>query len=365
MNRRSVKFLPVVFVLLTALLTGGALLGPTAAHAAPVDDLQAQATQLDQQINDNATKLAALNEQIDTAQSQLDAAVADIQQADALVAAAQAKTRELKVEVAQRAASVYVQSGTSGGIADLDAANAQDLSSKQKYTSVAAQRDDQIVSQLRSAREEVATRKTQAEAARQAAQKQRDEIQAEKDQLNAGQAKLEALQSQVKGQIADLVAKAAQERQAAAAAAAAAQYNLPKPTSTGGGNGSGTTGNPDNLTPPPSPSPGVGAVMAYAYAQLGKPYCYAGTGPGCYDCSGLSMMAWAQAGVSMPHGSYAQQAMFPAVPMDQLQVGDLVFWPGHVGIYVGGGAVLHAPHTGVNVQITPIWPGVIGASRPG
>jgi len=361
MNRRSVKFLPVAFVLVTTLLTGGALLGPATAHAAPVDDLQAQATQLDQQINDNATKLAALNEQIDSAQSQLDAAVADIQQADALVAAAQAKTRQLKVEVAQRAASVYVQSGTSGGIADLDAANAQDLSSKQKYTSIAAQRDDQILSQLRSAREEVATRKAQAEAARQSAQKQRDEIQAQKDELNAGQAKLEALQSQVKGQIADLVAKAAQERQAAAAAAAAAQYNLPQATSGGGS----TTGNPDNLTPPPAPSPSVGAVMAYAYAQLGKPYCYAGTGPDCYDCSGLSMMAWAQAGVSMPHGSYAQQAMFPAVPMDQLQVGDLVFWPGHVGIYVGGGAVLHAPHTGVDVQITPIWPGVIGASRPG
>ena len=54
----------------------------------------------------------------------------------------------------------------------------------------------------------------------------------------------------------------------------------------------------------------------------------------------------------MPHGSYAQQAMFPAVSMDQLQVGDLVFWDGHVGIYVGGGSVLHAPHTGTEVQIT-------------
>lgn len=360
MNRRSVKFLPLVLAIMVS--TGGALFAPVAAQAAPVDDLQAQAAQLEQQINQNAEKLSGLNEQINTAQNQLDASLADIKQADALVAAAKAKTSELKAEVARRAAAVYMQSGTSGGVADLDAQNAQDLSSKQKYTSLAAQRDDEIVNELRDAREEVATRKIEAEKARDAAQKQRDEIQAQKDELAAGQAKLEALQSQVKGEIADLVRKAEQERQAREAAAAAARYNF---TQTNPNNGAGSSGNPQNLTPPPSPSPGVGAVMAYAYAQLGKPYCYAGVGPDCYDCSGLTMMAWAQAGVSMPHGSYAQQAMFPAVSMSQLQVGDLVFWDGHVGIYVGGGSVLHAPHTGTTVQITGIWPGVIGAARPG
>ncbi len=359
MNRRSVKFLPIALVVMTM----GALFAPvTTAQAAPVDDLQAQATQLEQQINQNAEKLSGLNEQINTAQSQLEAAVADIQQADALVAAAKAKTRELKAEVAQRAAAVYMQSGTGGGVDELDAANAQDLSSKQKYTSLAAQRDDEILNELRDAREEVATRKAEAEDARQAAQKQRDAIQAQKDELAAGQAKLEALQSQVKGEIADLVAKAEAERQAREAAAAAARYSLPQNNPA---NGSGSTGNPQNLQPPPAPSAGVGAVMAYAYAQLGKPYCYAGAGPDCFDCSGLTMMAWGQAGVSMPHGSYAQQAMFPAVSMSDLQVGDLVFWDGHVGIYVGGGSVLHAPHTGTNVQITGIWPGVIGAARPG
>jgi cell wall-associated NlpC family hydrolase len=356
MNRRSVKFLPIVLALMV--MTGGALFAPVTAQAAPVDDLQAQATQLEQQINQNQEKLGALNEQINSAQNDLDASIAQIKQADAFVAAAKAKTSELKAEVARRAAAVYMQSGTSGGVADLDAQNAQDLSSKQKYTSLAAQRDDEIVNQLRNAKEEVAARKVEAVKARDAAQKQRDEIQAQKDELSAGQAKLEALQSQVKGQIADLVAKAEAERQAREAAAAQAQYKLPAPLPTNQGP------TPTPPTPPPS-SGNVGAVMAYAYAQLGKPYCYAGAGPDCFDCSGLSMMAWAQAGVSMPHGSYAQQAMFPAVSMNDLQVGDLVFWDGHVGIYVGGGAVLHAPHTGTVVQITPIWSGVIGAARPG
>ena len=350
MNRRSAKLVPLIL----ALLTIGVIFAPAASQAAPIDDLQAQAKQLEQQISQNAEKLSALNEQINTAQGQLDEAVAAIKHADALVAAAQAKTRELKAEVARRAAAVYTQSGSTGGIEELDAQNAQDLSTKKKYSDLAAQRDDEIVHSLVQAKEQVTIRRSEAEEARAAAQQQRDAIQAQKNDLDAGQAKLEALQGQVKGEIADLVKKAEEERQAREAAAAAAQYRLPTPAP-------GAV----NATPPPAPSAGVGAVLAYASAQLGKPYCYAGVGPGCFDCSGLTMMAWGQTGVSMPHGSYAQQAMFPAVSMSALQPGDLVFWDGHVGIYWGGGAVLHAPHSGTAVQITQIWPGVIGAARPG
>jgi cell wall-associated NlpC family hydrolase len=161
----------------------------------------------------------------------------------------------------------------------------------------------------------------------------------------------------VNGEIADLVAKAEADRKAREAAEAAAKLRL-APVNT---NLVAST----SAAPPPAPSGGVGAVLAYAYAQLGKPYCYAGVGPSCFDCSGLSMMAWAQAGVRMSHGSDDQFASFPHVPLNQLQPGDLVFWAGHVGIYVGNSSVLHAPYTGTVVQITPIWGGVIGAARPG
>jgi peptidoglycan DL-endopeptidase CwlO len=360
MNGRVMRLIPLALVLAVV----GALLAPMAATADPIGDKQAEAAQLEAQISTNAEKLSTLNEQINSAQNQLAEANAAIKAADDLVAAAQAKTKELRSEVARRAAAVYTQSGSTDGVEQLDAANAQDLSTKQKYSSLAAQRDNQIVNQLARAKEQLAVRKADAEQARQTAQQQADAIQAQKDKLAAGQADLVKLQSKVTGELAALVQKAEEERQAREAAAARAQYSLlvqNAPADTGGGGGGG--GGP-SATPPPA-SGSVGAVLAYAYAQLGKPYCYAGVGPGCYDCSGLTMMAWAQAGVTMSHGSYDQMASFPSVSMDQLQPGDLVFWDGHVGIYVGDGSVLHAPHSGTDVQITPIWPGVIGAVRPG
>lgn len=365
MNRRAIRLV----ILAVCIATLGVIAAPGVSIADPISDKQAQAQQLEAQISTNAEKLSALNEQINSTQNALTQANADIQAADAAVAAAKEKTKELRAEVAARAAVVYTQSGTTSGVAELDAQNAQDLSTKQKYSSLAAQRDNAIVVELAKAKEQVQLRRADAEQARQAAQGKQDELQSQQSKLQSGQAALQQLQTQVTGELAVLVQQAEQARQAREAAAARAQYATQlqqaaaqQPTSIaspGGGGGGGGGG-----TPPPT-SGGVSAVLSYAYAQLGKPYCYAGVGPSCYDCSGLTMMAWAQAGVSMPHGSYDQMAMFPRVPMSQLQPGDLVFWDGHVGIYVGNGSVLHAPHTGTVVQITPIWPGVIGAVRPG
>ena len=189
MNRRALRL--VTLALFVATL--GVIAAPGVAIADPISDKQAEAQQLEAQINGNAEKLSALNEQINSTQNELDKANADIQAAEALVDAAKAKTKELRAEVARRAAAVYTQSGSNSGVEELDAANAQDLSSKQKYSSLAAQRDNEIVTQLAKAKEQVQLRKADAEDARQAAQGKQDELQSQQDKLEAGQADLQKL----------------------------------------------------------------------------------------------------------------------------------------------------------------------------
>ena len=98
-------------------------------------------------------------------------------------------------------------------------------------------------------------------------------------------------------------------------------------------------------------------AVAFAYAQLGCPYVYGGTGP-CprgYDCSGLAQAAWAAAGVQIPRDSYSQWAALPHVPVSSMEPGDLLIYngEGHVAIYVGGGYIIDAPHTGLNVEKIP------------
>lgn len=109
-------------------------------------------------------------------------------------------------------------------------------------------------------------------------------------------------------------------------------------------------------------------ALRYAIEQIGKPYLWGAEGPGAYDCSGLTLRAWDFAGVRIPRTSQEQWAGLPRVPLRSLRPGDLViYFPGatHVGIYLGGGQVVHAPRPGATVKVSPIAANpLLGAVRP-
>ena len=196
--------------------------------------------------------------------------------------------------------------------------------------------------------------------------RQQDLVRAEKAKANTLSGQLAAAQAH----------EAALEsaRQAALAAAAQAQASSASRQATAAG------GPPDQVQAPSwaedsGASASQGDIAAdWALSQLGKPYVWGAAGPATYDCSGLTMQAWAHAGVPLLHYTGYQWAEGPHVPLDQLQRGDLVFYATntadpatihHVGMYIGNGMMVDAPYTGSFVRIDPIDdPGLIGAVRP-
>ena len=189
-------------------------------------------------------------------------------------------------------------------------------------------------------------------------------------------------------QVADSQAKA--QAQAAAAAKSTGSGSSTKSggagsavaagsSAVGAGNGSATDASGNGSDPgggggggnsPPPVSGRAAVAVRAAQSQLGVPYQFAQASPGvAFDCSGITSYAWSVAGVGIPHQSAAQYASTPHVPKDQAQPGDLIFYYSpisHVGIYIGGGSMIHSPQTGSFVSVTSVrWDKVVGVSRPG
>lgn len=180
---------------------------------------------------------------------------------------------------------------------------------------------------------------------------------------------LAATKAEVEGRLA-AANTALQRAEADAAERAATAQQASRagtgPTSAGpittGSGGATTCGNVQ------APTAKAQAAIEFACAQIGKPYQWAADGPGSYDCSGLTMAAYAAAGVSLPHSSRLQYSQGPQVSRSALQPGDLVFFYSpisHVGIYLGNGMMVDAPSSGksVNVRSMSVMP-FSGATRP-
>jgi cell wall-associated NlpC family hydrolase len=393
----------------------------------PIGTRQAQANQLLDRIEANGRRISALAEQYNGAQLELQAAAATLEQLKGKIETTQRQVDELRAFVRTRAAVIYRQSVSGSMTNQFDTGDAGELVRSQKYADAQSRQDNVFLTQLEDAKRLLGKQRAEAEAAKNEAERKRREIAEAIAGLESANAQQQQLLAQTTGELAQLFAQEQQRREAAALAAAQARFSgsaptaptanpgspnapipnaptpsspaptMPAPTTPAANPGSPNAPTPSSpapttpapttpatapptTTPPttqpaaapapaPAPVPGAASIaIAFAYAQLGKPYEYAAAGPNSYDCSGLTMRAYQAAGISMAHYSGAQFDRFPKVSLASMLPGDLVFWgPGgseHVGIYIGGGQMIHSPHTGDVVRIAPVYGSPSGAVRP-
>jgi len=370
--------------------TAGTVTTATLAHAdtqSQLESEQQKAANLESQIEANGNRVSVLDEQYTSAQLAIQNATAQIAADQQALSAKQKQTEAVRSQLAARAAELYMGAGNPSPLASLDVTNTRDLGSRSAYGGAAADQDRQLLDDVKVAVEQLGLQQSSLEKAKAAAVKQRDQLDAARNEITQATDEQQALLGQVKGHIKTLVdqqqaeqaaAQAAQARatserlarqQAQAQQAASSTSANSGDSSSGGSSGGGSTpvdvGSDPNL---PAPSSQAQVAIDTAKAQLGKPYVYAGSGPDTFDCSGLTMYAWAAAGVSLPHNAEAQFESLPHVSQSDLQPGDLVFFGSpihHVGMFVGGGTMIEAPYTGVDVRYHTIYrPDYAGAARP-
>ena len=344
----------------------------TPATGAPADTKRAEARRIAARVEQLGDKLSMLDEDYNEARIEvatLQEQVVGAEQAKADTAARYGKARTV---ARNRAVEAYMTGGGLARAARLIDGDGQDVLLRNEYLSTAATQDAAAIDTLAAAREDLDTQTAvlaQRVADAEAAQRRVADRRKQTDALVRQQ---KALLSKVQGELAELVRQEEQARAAEAARRARAELSRqPRATPAPAARARpsrGALGPPPAGTDAPAPSPGAAAAVSFAKSQLGKPYSYGASGPDSYDCSGLTMTSWRQGGKSLPHSSRAQYSATARVALADIAPGDLVFYGSpihHVGIYVGGGQMVDAPHSGAYVRYASIYRSdLVGVGRP-
>jgi peptidoglycan DL-endopeptidase CwlO len=340
--------------LVSALILALAVTAAGSAEPAQIGSKRAQAQQVLAQIQAMDAQMEKAVEAYNAANVRLDQIKHDLEVNRARLETAKTNLAKARAHVSARLVALYTSNEPDTLSIIFGASSLGDLIERIDSANRIADEDARIAAEVTQYRNEVQARQQALVKAQADQEKVVAERAAQRSSIESQLAERQALYSSIKDQIAQLEAaeRARQARLAAQARAAAKQQQAPAPapapapsSSTGGSSGSSA--------PPPATH---SSVVSIALQYLGVPYVWGGASPSGFDCSGLTMYAYAKVGVYLPHNAAMQYGMGTPVSRSQLAPGDLVFFNGlsHVGMYIGGGRFVHAPHTGDVVKISSL-----------
>ena len=339
--------------LISAFVLGLAVTAAGSAEPAQIGSKRAEAQQVLAQIQAMDAQMEKAVEAYNAANVRLDQIKHDLEVNRAHLATARKSLVKARAQVSARLVALYTSDQPDTLSIIFGAASLGDLIERIDSANRIADEDARIAAEVRQYRNEVQTRQQALVKAQADQEKVVAERAAQRASVQSQLAERQALYSSIKDQIAQLEAaeRARQARLAAQARAAAKkQQSAPAPAPAPSSSSGGSSG---SSAPPPATH---SSVVSIALQYLGVPYVWGGASPSGFDCSGLTMYAYAKVGVYLPHNAAMQYGMGTPVSRSQLAPGDLVFFSGlsHVGMYIGGGRFVHAPHTGDVVKISSL-----------
>jgi peptidoglycan DL-endopeptidase CwlO len=333
-----------------------ASVGSVAAQPA-VDEKRAQAQGVLAQIQEIDSQLAHAIEDYNLANVRLAKIEGDLKANARHLKLATSSLKGAQRHLSERLVSLYVNGEEASAMEVLlGAESLDDLLNRLDAVDRVSEQDARVLREVQAFKRDVQIRKQKLKKARIAQEREVANRAARRSAIQGQLAERERMYASIKSEIAQLEAaeRRRQERLEAAArqrVASMVQQRQVQTLET-------TADEPEAFSAPSTPAPAAqyGGVVGIAMQYLGVKYVWGGASPSGFDCSGFSMYVYAQVGVSLPHHAASQYGMGTAVSKSELAAGDLVFFNGlgHMGIYIGGGQFIHAPHTGDVVKISSL-----------